>query len=370
MDTGRLRIAQIAPLAERVPPLKYGGTERVVAALTNELVRRGHDVTLFASGDSETLAHLVPLSPSGLRLMPGVEMPRDLLAPQMMQLGHVFARADEFDIIHSHVDFFTFPFTHFVRTPTLTTMHGRLDLPTLPVIFDAYPDAAVNSISLHQQRPLPQARWVGNVYNGIDLTHLHVGTGSGGYFAFLGRISPHKGISEAIAIARRTGIPLKIAAKVDDDHPEYIDLVRDEIDGTFIEWVGEIGDAEKSDFLGNAVAMLFPIQWPEPFGLTLAEAMACGTPVLATPCGAVPEIVVDNVTGFIRTTTDELVAAVDDLGAIVRAACRLQVEQHFSARVMATGYERIYRNLIAGRDGTDAVTDDALTASDSARMAN
>src|SRR6185437_973576 len=228
MNTMGLRIAQIAPLAERVPPLKYGGTERVVAALTNELVRRGHDVTLFATGDSDTLATLVPLVPSGLRLLPGLEMPRDIHPPQMLELGRVFERAEEFDVIHSHVDFFTFPFTRLVRTPVLTTMHGRLDLPTLPLIFDAYPDAAVNSISRHQQRPLPQARWVGNVYNGIDLRHLHVGDGGGGYFAFLGRITPEKGIGQAVEIAKRTGIPLKIAAKVDDDHPEYFDLIRDD----------------------------------------------------------------------------------------------------------------------------------------------
>jgi glycosyltransferase involved in cell wall biosynthesis len=349
MTTMGLRIAQIAPLAERVPPLKYGGTERVVAALTNELVRRGHDVTLFATGDSDTLATLEPLVPSGLRLLPGLEMPRDIHPPQMLELGRVFERAEEFDVIHSHVDFFTFPFTRLVRTPVLTTMHGRLDLPTLPLIFDAYPDAAVNSISRHQQRPLPQARWIGNVYNGIDLQHLHVGDGSGGYFAFLGRISPDKGISQAIEVAQRTGFPLKIAAKVDDDHPEYFDLVKDHIDGRLIEWIGEIGDSEKSDFLGNARALLFPIQWPEPFGLTMIEAMACGTPVLATPCGSVPEIVIDGVTGFIRSSVDGLVEAADHLDEIDRLTCRTQVEQHFSARSMAIGYERLYDLLIGER---------------------
>lgn len=346
MNTTGLRIAQIAPLAERVPPLKYGGTERVVAALTNELVRRGHDVTLFATGDSDTLARLMSLVPSGLRMLPGLEMPRDIHPPQMLQLGRVFERAEEFDVIHSHVDFFTFPFTRFVRTPVLTTMHGRLDLPTLPLIFDAYPDAAVNSISRYQRRPLPQARWIGNVYNGIDLSQLQVGDGSGGYFAFLGRISPDKGISEAIAIAERTGIPLKIAAKVDDDHPEYFDLVKDHLDGTLIDWIGEIGDSEKSAFLGNARALLFPIQWPEPFGLTMTEAMACGTPVLATPCGSVPEVVIDGVTGFIRPSVDGLVEAAYHLDEINRATCRMQVEQHFSSRSMAVGYERLYELLI------------------------
>jgi glycosyltransferase involved in cell wall biosynthesis len=367
MDTPRLRIAQIAPLAERVPPRKYGGTERVVAALTNELVHRGHDVTLFASGDSDTLANLVPLTAAGLRLLPGVTMPRDLHPAQMMQLGTVFARAHEFDIIHSHVDFFTFPFAHLVHTPVLTTMHGRLDLPTLPLIFNAYPDAAVNSISMHQRRPLPQANWVANIYHGLDLAQFHVGTGHGGYFAFLGRIAPEKGIGQAIETARRTGIPLKIAAKVDDDHPEYIDLIRDEIDGSFIEWIGEIGDAEKSDFLGDAIAMLFPIQWPEPFGLTMIEAMACGTPVLATPSGSVPEVIADGVTGFIRPTVDELVAVVSQLDALDRLACRERVEQQFSAPAMAAAYEQLYRELIAERaDVRDlfAETEPVLRAAD------
>lgn len=357
----KLRIAQIAPLAERVPPLKYGGTERVVAALTDELVRQGHDVTLFATGDSTTRGTLVPVLPTGLRLLPGIEMPRDLHPAQMMQLGMVFERAAEFDIIHNHADFFALPFSRLVRTPILSTMHGRLDLPTLPLIFDAYPDAPVNSISHYQQRPLPQANWIGNVYNGIDLTHLHVGDGSGDYFAFLGRISPHKGIGQAVQIARRTGIPLKIAAKVDDDHPEYLDIIRDAIDGTFIEWIGEIGESEKAEFLGNARALLFPIQWPEPFGLAMAEAMACGTPVLATRCGSVPEVIVDGVTGFIRNTVDELVEATDHLDTLDRADCRAQVERHFSASVMAAGYERLYTRLLANHlpTGFPPVTDDA-----------
>ncbi len=350
MSTG-LRIAQVAPLAERVPPLKYGGTERVVAALTDELVRRGHDVTLFATGDSETLATLVPLVPTGLRLLPGVVMPRDLHPAQMMQLGQVFGRAEDFDLIHTHTDFFAFPFTRFVRTPVLTTLHGQLDLPTLPLIFDAYPDAAVNAISARQRQPLPQAHWVGTVHNGIDLSHFRVGAGTGRYFAFLGRFSPNKGILEAIEIARRTGIPLKIAAKVDDDDPDYFEIVRPAIDGTFIEWVGEIGESDKSDFLGNARALLFPIQWPEPFGLAMIEAMACGTPVLATPCGAVPEVIADGATGFIRATVAGLVAAADDLGSLDRAVCRAHVERYFSAQAMADGYERIYRALITARCG-------------------
>lgn len=346
MASDRLRIAQIAPLAERVPPHQYGGTERVVSALTEELVRRGHDVTLFASGDSRTAARLVATVPQGLRPLPGITMPRDLYPAQLAQLTQVYARAGEFDLIHSHVDYFAFPFACIAPTPTLHTLHGQLDFLTLPVLYETYPEAMLCSVSRSQQTPLPGANWVGNVYNGIPLDHLPPGDGRGGYFAFLGRISPNKGIREAIAIAKRTGIPLKIAAKVDDDHPEYIGLVRDELDGRLIEWVGEIGDADKGAFLGEARALLFPIQWPEPFGLATIEAMACGTPVLATPLGAVPEVVADGVTGFIRASVDGLVAAVPLLNTIDRAACRRHVECHFSAAAMTTAYETIYRRLI------------------------
>jgi len=347
----RWRIAQVAPLAERVPPRQYGGTERVVSALTEELVRRGHDVTLFAAGDSETAARLVATVPEGLRPLPGIAMPRDLYPAQLAQLAQVYARAGEFDLIHSHLDYHTFPFAHTSPTPTLTTLHGQLDFHTLPVLYETYPYAPVVSVSRSQQLPLPDAAWAGNVYNGLPLDHLRLGDGGGGYFAFLGRISPNKGIREAIAIAKRTGIPLKIAAKVDDDHPEYVNLVRDELDGRLIEWVGEIGDAEKGKFLGQARALLFPIQWPEPFGLAMTEAMACGTPVLATPLGAVPEIVVDGVTGFVRSTVDALVATVPLLDTLDRAACRRHVERHFSAATMTTAYEAIYARLISAHRG-------------------
>ena len=358
----RLRIAQVAPLAERVPPRKYGGTERVVAALTDELVRRGHEVTLFASGDSETLARLEPIVPVGLRLMPGTLMPRDHYPVLMAELGQVYARGGEFDLIHNHNDYFAFPLAHLSDTPTLTTLHGRLDLPTLPVIFEAYPAAPVNSISMDQRRPLPHAHWVGNVYNGVDLSHLAVGDGSGGYFAFLGRISSDKGIAQAIEIARRTGIPLKIAAKIDDDQPDYYDQIKEDLCGPLVEWIGEISEEQKSAFLGNARALLFPIQWPEPFGLALAEAMACGTPVLATPYGAVPEIVTEGITGFVRPTTDALVEAVGRLDEIDRSACRAHVESHFSAQTMTTGYERLYQQLIGARAPIDEKTPHTLDA--------
>jgi len=350
----RLRIAQVAPLAERVPPRKYGGTERVVAALTDELVRRGHEVTLFASGDSETLARLEAIVPVGLRLMPGTQMPRDHYPALMAELGQVYARAGEFDLIHNHNDYFAFPLAHLSHTPTLTTLHGRLDLPTLPVIYTAYPKAPVNSISMDQRYPLPQAHWVGNVYNGVDLSHFTMGDGSGGYFAFLGRISSDKGIAQAIEIARRTGIPLKIAAKIDDDQPDYYDWIKEDLNGPLVEWIGEISEHDKSAFLGNARALLFPVQWPEPFGLALAEAMACGTPVLATPYGAVPEVVVNGVTGFVCATTDALIAAASRLDEISRHACRAHVEAHFSASTMTTGYERLYRQLIGARTAMEA----------------
>lgn len=350
----RLRIAQVAPLAERVPPRKYGGTERVVAALTDELVRRGHEVTLFASGDSETLARLEAIVPVGLRLMPGTQMPRDHYPALMAELGQVYARAGEFDLIHNHNDYFAFPLAHLSNTPTLTTLHGRLDLPTLPVIYTAYPKAPVNSISMDQRYPLPQAHWVGNVYNGVDLSHFTMGDGSGGYFAFLGRISSDKGIAQAIEIARRTGIPLKIAAKIDDDQPDYYDWIKEDLNGPLVEWIGEISEHDKSAFLGNARALLFPVQWPEPFGLALAEAMACGTPVLATAYGAVPEVVVNGVTGFVCATTDALVAAACRLDEVSRHACRAHVEAHFSASTMTTGYERLYRQLIGARTAMEA----------------
>ena len=345
-----MRIAQLAPLAERVPPWLYGGTERVVSALTEELVRRGHEVSLFASGDSLTSAALIPVTDRALRLDPGV---RDAHAYTMLELGRVFERAAEFDLIHNHLDYFAWPFARLVRTPVLTTLHGRLDLPDLPPLFRSYRDAPLVSISDDQRAPFPGANWVATVYNGIDLAPYPFHATRGDYFAFVGRIAPEKNLEGAIAIARATGIPLKIAAKVDPVDEDYYQAdIRPRIDGTFIEYVGEIGEHEKGAFLGPAYALLFAVDWPEPFGLAMAEAMACGTPVLGLRRGAVPEVVEDGVTGFVRDTEQELAAAAGRIPELDRRACRRRVEERFSAAAMADGYEAAYRRLagVAARD--------------------
>lgn len=338
-----MRIAQLAPLAERVPPRLYGGTERVVSALTEELVRRGHEVTLFASGDSRTQADLVPIVPQALRLSPAVADPNTYL---MLQLGTAFERAGDFDVIHSHLDYYTFPFARATATPVVTTTHGRLDLPDLPALVRAYRDAPLVSISDSQRAPLPDARWIATVYNGIDLAPYAFAPAPGDYFAFIGRISPEKNLEGAIEVARRTGIPLRIAAKVDQvDRDYYHARVEPLIDGRLVEYIGEIGEAEKSAFLGGALALLFPVTWPEPFGLAMAEAMACGTPVLGLRYGSIPEVVADGVTGFVRTTIEELIAVAGRITALDRRSCRRRVEECFSAAAMADGYERVFRAL-------------------------
>jgi glycosyltransferase involved in cell wall biosynthesis len=339
-----MRIAQIAPLIERVPPLLYGGTERVVSALTEELVSRGHDVTLFASGDSETGARLVPIAERALRLDPGV---CDHYAHSMRELGAVFEHAAEFDLIHNHLDYFAWPFARLVRTPVVTTMHGRLDLPDLAAIARDYPEQPLVSISDSQRLPLPRANWAATVYNGLDLEPYRFYDQPGEYFAFIGRIAPEKNLEGAIAIARATGIPLKIAAKVDPVDEDYYQTdIKPLIDGRLIEYIGEIGEHEKADFLGPAYALLFAVDWPEPFGLAMAEAMACGTPVLGLRRGSVPEVVEDGVTGFVRDTEDELAVAARCIPELDRRACRQRVEQRFSAAAMTDGYEAVYRDLV------------------------
>ena len=339
-----MRIAQIAPLAEPVPPELYGGTERVVSLLTEELVRRGHEVTLFASGDSETEARLAPVAREALRLSPEDVDP---VLHTMLEMGLVFEHADEFDIIHSHVDYFTLPFTRLVRTPVVTTLHGRLDLPGLRRAYQRYPDAHLVSISDNQREPIPDGGWVATVYNGLDLDRFPFAAEAGEYFAFVGRICPEKNIEGAIDIARRTGVPLRIAAKVDPVDVEYHETVIEPlIDGQHVEYLGELDDTDKGKLLAGARALLFPVDWPEPFGLAMTEAMACGTPVLALRRGSVPEVVEDGVTGFVRDTVDELVAAVDGLDGLSRDACRERVESHFSLPVMTDGYEAVYRTLV------------------------
>lgn len=343
----RMRIAQVAPLFESVPPQAYGGTERVVHYLTEELVRRGHRVTLFASGDSRTSATLHPVVDKALRLnlkdrQPGVW--------QTLQLAAVAAAAagGAFDIVHFHTDYLHFPLWRHLQTPQITTLHGRLDLPDLHPLFDAFRDMSVVSISDHQRHPLPTARWRATVYNGIPPDLYRFQPRAGDYLAFLGRISPEKGARTAIDIALRAGLPLKMAAKVDAVDREYFDeSVRPLLAHPLIDYLGEVDDQGKNTLLGGARALLFPIAWPEPFGLVMAEAMACGTPVIAFRHGSVPEIMVDGVTGFIVAGVDEALAAVQRIGRIDRAACRRHFERRFSTERMVDDYLDLYRQLVA-----------------------
>ena len=339
-----MKIAQIAPLAESVPPRLYGGTERVVSYLTEELVRQGHDVTLFASGDSRTSAKLVRCSDIALRLNPVV---KDPLPYHLVMLEEVRRRADQFDVLHFHTDMLHFPMMQDFVDRTVTTLHGRLDLPDLRPLFSAFPDIPVVSISRDQRRPLPRrVNWVGNVYHGLPRDLLPFNREpDGGYLAFLGRISPEKRPDRAIQIAARAGLPLKIAAKIDRVDRTYWDDVVAPLVAKHpnVEFVGEIDERRKAEFLGRALALLFPIDWPEPFGLVSIEAMACGTPVIAFRGGSVPEVVDDGVTGFI--VEDELgaVAAVQRLAEIDRAGVRRRFEERFTARRMAQEYLAAYR---------------------------
>ncbi len=346
-----MRIAQIAPLHEAVPPKLYGGTERVVSFLTEELVALGHDVTLFASGDSETSAELEACWPRALRLDPSI---RDPIAPQMLLMEAVRRRADEFDVLHFHLDYWSFSLFSRQRTPFVTTLHGRLDLPELQPIYNAFPNVPVVSISDSQRRPLPQARYVRTVLHGLPATLLtpHEGV-KPEYLAFLGRIAPEKGPDRAIRIARACGIPLKIAAKVDKADREYFEAVIRPMlaEGGGVEMIGEISDRDKPAFLSGALALLMPIDWPEPFGLVMIEAMACGTPVIAFNRGSVPEIVDDNRTGFIVEDTMGAIAAVSRLGQLPRERVRAGFDARFTARRMAEDYLAIYRSLAAEQRG-------------------
>jgi len=342
-----MRIAQIAPLHEAVPPKLYGGTERVVSFLTEELVALGHDVTLFASGDSQTSATLEAVWPRALRLDPGV---RDTVAPHMLMMEAVRQRAQEFDVLHFHLDYWPFSLFSRQRVPFLTTLHGRLDLPELQPVFGTFPEIPVVSISDAQRRPLPQARFVATVQHGLPENLLTPRPVKPEYLAFLGRICPEKCPDRAIRIARRCGIPLKIAAKVDRVDQEYFEhVIRPLLDGPGVELVGEISDAEKSEFLSGATALLMSIDWPEPFGLAMIEAMACGTPVVAFNRGSVPEVIDDGVTGFIVEDETGAVAAVHRIETLSRRAVRERFEQRFTARRMATDYLALYRELGATR---------------------
>ncbi|HEX3420682.1 MAG TPA: glycosyltransferase family 4 protein [Candidatus Udaeobacter sp.] len=340
-----MRIAQVAPLYESVPPKYYGGTERVVSYLSEELVRQGHDVTLFASGDSETKARLVAACPRSLRLDKRCQ---NQMAHHFVMLEHVFRRVSEFDIIHFHVDYLHFPFSRREAVTQVTTLHGRLDIPDLVPLYAEFQDMPVISISNGQRDPLPWANWQATVYHGLprDIYQFHPEPGS--YLAFLGRISPEKRVDRAIEIAKQVAMPLKIAAKVDQVDKDYFEsMISPLLRNSSVEFVGEIGDVEKDEFLGNAYALLFPIDWPEPFGLVMIEAMACGTPVIAYSGGAVPELVEQGHTGFIVESLEDAVEAVRQVAHLSRKRCRDVFEQRFTATRMAHDYVQQYERLIA-----------------------
>ncbi len=349
-----LRVAQIAPLHESVPPKLYGGTERVVAYIAEELARRGHDVTLFASGDSTAKVPLRAGFPEALRLK-GLDYMG--AAYHLRMLSEIYDHAERFDIIHSHVDFLAFPFSRLVSVPTVSTMHGRLDLDAFVPLYRSYTDLPLVSISNEQRRPIPFMNWVGTVYHGLPRNLLRFNPGPGSYLAFLGRISPEKRPDLAIEVARRAGVPLKIAAKVDRVDRDYFDaVVKPLLSTPGVEFLGEINDSEKEDFLGGALALLFTVDWPEPFGLAMIEAMACGTPVIARPCGSVPEVLRPGVTGLIASGIDDLVRAAAQIGKLSRQDCREVFEQRFTSEVMAANYERVYYRLIDERRNAAAVT--------------
>jgi len=339
-----MRIAQVAPLFESVPPKLYGGTERVVSYLTEALVRQGHDVTLFASDDSETSARLV--APCGEALRLAGRAPAHV-AYHLVLLEHVLAEADGFDVVHFHLDTLPLPLARRMATPSVTTMHGRLDLPELVPLYRTYPEAAVVSISDAQRGPLPWLSWQATVHHGLPPALYTPREAPGRYLAFLGRICPEKGILPAIEIARRAGVPLKIAAKVDDVDRAYFEAeVRPHLGHPLVEYVGEVGDAEKDAFLGEALGVLFPIDWPEPFGMVMIEAFACGTPVVAFPCGSVPEIMRDGVSGYVVGSVEEAVAAVRRLDGFDRRRCRAYFEERFTDARMAADYVDVYERLL------------------------
>ena len=345
-----MRIAQIAPLYEAVPPKLYGGTERIVAHLTDALVDLGHEVTLFASAEARTHATLVPVRDQAIRLDP--EPLKSDLAAHLSMLHEVRLRADDFDLLHFHVDMLHFPMFTDRAERTLTTLHGRLDLKDLPETYRRWPRYPLVSISDHQRRPLRFANWVGTVYHGMpERLYPFSPQASGGYLAFLGRISPEKRPDRAIAIAKDAGMPLKIAAKVDNVDREYFETVIEPLlDDPMIEYIGEIGDHEKPAFLGGASALLFPIDWPEPFGLVMIEAMACGTPVIAWNCGSVPEVVDDGITGRVVESHAQAVAAVAEVAGYDRQRIREVFERRFSASAMARSYEALYLQRQAGSE--------------------
>lgn len=354
-----MKIAQVAPLYESVPPRLYGGTERVVSYLTDQCVQLGHDVTLFASGDSITQAQLRPVCPHALRLEGGKII--DPLAHHIRMLEMVAQEAGNFDVIHFHVDYLHFPITRRQKIAAITTLHGRQDIPDVHPLYREFAEMPLVSISAAQRDPMPWANWVATVHHGLPRQLYRLQESQGKYLAFLGRISPEKRVDRAIEIAMRTGIPIRIAAKVDRADREYFDAnIRRLLDHPLVEYIGEIGESEKQEFLGNAYALLFPIDWPEPFGLVIIEAMACGTPVIAWRNGSVPEIVDQGITGYIVNSLDEAARAVRSVESLDRRLCRTVFEQRFSATRMASDYLAVYQRLF-NRQPDQTRNDDLLS---------
>jgi glycosyltransferase involved in cell wall biosynthesis len=342
-----VRIAQIAPLFESVPPKQYGGTERIVSYLTEELVNQGHEVVLFASGDSETSAELVAVWPRSLRTD---EKCQDRLALHLVQMEKVLARAHEFDVLHFHLDYLHYPVSKRQSYAHVTTLHGRLDIPELVPLYGEFKEIPIVSISDSQRKPLPWAGWVGTVYHGLPVSLYQPVRTPERYLAFLGRISPEKRVDRAIEIATQLGLRLRIAAKIDAGDQKYFEEeIRPLFSHPLVEYVGEIGDGEKQDFLGNAMALLFPIDWEEPFGLVTIEAMACGTPVIAWRRGSVPEIIEDGINGFIVDTVEQAVRTVSEIASFDRELCRRRFLSRFSATRMAEDYLAIYDRVLSGR---------------------
>jgi glycosyltransferase involved in cell wall biosynthesis len=346
-----MHIAQVAPLYESVPPKLYGGTERVVSYLTETLVAAGHDVTLYASGDSVTSARLVPCVEQSLRLDATC---KDALAHHYLMFEQVLRDRDRYDVIHFHTDYLHFPLARHVGLRHLTTLHGRLDLPELPLIYREFSETPVVAISTAQQSQRPEARWMGVVHHGLPPDRFQFSDIEGGYLAFLGRVSPEKRLDRAIEIATRLGIVLRVAAKVDRaDREYYLQRIAPLLHNPYVEFIGEISEAEKNEFLGGARALLFPIDWPEPFGLVLIEAMACGTPVIGYGRGSVPEIITDGENGFVVENLDQAVAAVKRLPELSRRRCRELFESRFTTTRMMNDYLAIYDTVIAGDDTQD-----------------